>query len=191
MKVYNQEEAKLNPEKLAYDIGKGAIFVYPTDTIYGIGCNAMDDKSVQKIREIKGRPNMPFSVIAPNKEWIYENCEVGETAKSWIEEKLPGPYTFILKLNNYDAISKHVTKGIDTIGIRIPDHWCSEVVSRLNTPLITTSANISGHTFMTSLENMHPHIKAHINFALCEGELNGRQSKIVDFSQKDIKIKER
>ena len=191
MKVYHKPEVKLNKEKIELDIRNGAVFIYPTDTIYGIGCSAMDDKAIKKIREVKGRQDMPFSVIAPSKEWIYENCDVGEEAKSWIEEKLPGSYTFVLKLKNPDAISKHVNNGRETLGVRIPAHWCSEVVSRLNVPLITTSANLSGYTFMTSLEDLHSDVKTNMDFALYDGELKGRPSKIVDFSREDVKIKER
>ena len=191
MKVYHKPEVEFNKERLELDIRNGAVFIYPTDTIYGIGCNAMDDNAIKKIREVKKRHDMPFSVIAPSKEWIYENCEVGEEAKRWIEEKLPGSYTFIFKLKNPDAISKHVNNGLETLGVRIPAHWCSEVVSSLKIPLITTSANLSGYTFMTSLEDLHSDVKMNMDFALYDGELKGKPSKIIDFSQEDVKIKER
>lgn len=191
MKVYNKEEVKLHKDRLLHEIHKGAIFLYPTDTIYGIGCNAKNDECVRKIREIKGRKDVPFSVIAPNKGWIYKNCHLTEEAKIWTEEKLPGPYTLVLKLKNKDAISNEVSPGLETIGVRIPDHWCSKAVSIANVPLITTSANVTGENFMTSLDNLSPQIKAHMNFIIYEGELNGRPSNIVDFSYDTIEIKER
>ena len=92
MKVFNKEEVKLNQDMLLNDIHKGAVFLCPTDTIYGLGCDARKDDAVKKIREIKGRQDRPFSVIAPTKNWIYENCHVDDNAREWIENKLPGPY---------------------------------------------------------------------------------------------------
>lgn len=73
---------------------KKEIFIYPTDTIYGIGCDAENKTLVKKIREIKNRDNGSFSVIAPSINWILENCE---TDKKQIKKYLPGPYTLILK----------------------------------------------------------------------------------------------
>ena len=71
------------------------------------------------------------------------------------------------------------------------DHWCSRAVSMANMPLITTSANITGENFMTSMEDLHPDIKAHLNFMIYEGELAGRPSKIVNLTQDSVEIKER
>lgn len=191
MKLYNKAEVKLNQDMILHQIFKGAVFLYPTDTIYGIGCDARNDGCVKKVIEIKGRHNIPFSVIAPNKKWIYKNCHIPEEAKEWIENKLPGPYTLILKLKNKDAISTHVNQGLNTIGIRIPNHWCSKAVSIADIPLVTTSANVTGEDFMTSIDGLNPQIKAHMNFIIYEGERKGRPSKIIDFSKDNIEIKER
>lgn len=191
MRVINKEELKLHQDQILRELYDGAVFIYPTDTIYGIGCDAQNGESVRKIRKVKGRNEMPFSVIAPNKQWIYDNCEVSDEARKWIEEKLPGPYTLILKLRNKKAVSKHVNKGIDTLGVRIPDHWCSKAVSMANIPLVTTSANVTGENFMTSLDNLNPRIRAHMNFIIYEDELKGRPSKIVDLTKENVEVKER
>ena len=83
---------KLKNKKPEFFLDK--IFIYPTDTIYGIGCDAENEFLVDKISEIKKRDIKPFSVIAPSVEWILENCE---TTKEEIEKFLPGAYTLILK----------------------------------------------------------------------------------------------
>lgn len=67
-----------------------SIFIYPTDTIYGIGCDAQAEDKVEKIREIKGRDMKSFSVITPSKKWILENLE---TSEQEIDKYLPGKYT--------------------------------------------------------------------------------------------------
>ena len=90
-------------KKLIKEIKAGKIFIYPTDTLYGIGCNAEDKEAVEKIREIKGRDNKPFSVIAPSFKWIEDNLIIDCNLK----EYLPGAYTIILKKKDKDFM-KHV-----------------------------------------------------------------------------------
>ena len=126
------DEFKQHAQDLAQFIKEGAIFIYPTDTIYGIGCNAEDEHAVGVLRSIKFRYKRPFSVIAPSKEWIKNNCEVPEKGEEWLA-KLPGAYTLILKLKNKKCIAPSVTQEVDTLGVRIPDHWikckgCTDMV---------------------------------------------------------------
>ncbi len=178
MKTLSKEEVIAQKEMLAKEIFDGAVFIHPTDTIYGLGCDATNDKAVEKIREIKDRFEMPFSVIAPSKEWIIENCEITKEAEEWLE-KLPGPYTLILKLKNKSAVSEKTNMGMDTLGIRIPEHWLSRLVAMLGVPCITTSANKVGDNFMTSLDNLDSSIKSKVDFIIYEGELQGNPSQLV------------
>lgn len=170
-------------------IKQGTVFIHPTDTIYGIGCNALSYDSVKKIREIKERYNRPFSVIAPSKAWIYANCEVNEEAEKWIQ-KLPGPYTLILKLLKKECIAENVNTDLDTVGVRIPDHWFSGVVNKLGFPVVTTSANIIHENFMTSIEDLDPKISSKVEFTIYEGEKNGKPSKLIDLT-KELQVIER
>lgn len=186
MQILTKAELQTRFAEIAERISKGAVFIYPTDTIYGIGCNALDKTAVDKIRTIKDRPTNPFSVIAPSKKWITENCIITKEAKEWLN-KLPGPYTLILKLKNKNAIVKSVNQGEDTIGVRIPAHWISGVVQELGFPIVTTSANRAGRPFMTSLEDLDPAIEEGVDFIIDEGEKNGKPSKIIDLVEGKIK----
>ena len=76
MGILTKEEFEQNKVVLMEDIWQGKIFLHPTDTIYGIGCNALLLEAVKKVREIKQRYEAPFSVIAPSREWIRENCVI-------------------------------------------------------------------------------------------------------------------
>ena len=166
----------------------GSVFIYPTDTIYGIGCNAQNESSVKKIRNLKARATNPFSVIAPSIEWIRKNCIASKEGEEWLK-KLPGPYTLILKLKN-ECVAKGVNPGLKTLGIRIPKHWISKVVAEANVPFVTTSVNKSGEDYMTSLDDLDIDIKGSIDFILYEGEKEGKPSKIVDLTSA-VKVIER
>jgi L-threonylcarbamoyladenylate synthase len=190
MKVYNKDEFNINRERLLREIKKGAVFIHPTDTIYGLGCDATNSEAVKKIREIKGRYNQPFSVIAPSKEWIIENCEVPKEGEEWLE-KLPGPYTLILKLKNDGAVCPETNPGGCSLGVRIPQHWFSVAVRDLGIPTITTSANPVGKDFMTSMDNLSSDISSAVDFAVYEGEKKASPSTIINLSEAKVDIKKR
>lgn len=191
MQVITKEEFDVNKKDYLERIMAGEIFIYPTDTIYGIGCDATNPEAVAKIREIKERPVAPFSIIAPGKGWIFANCDVNGEAEEWLDE-LPGPYTLVMPLKNKDAIAKkEVIPVNDAIGVRIPGHWISLVAEGLDIPLVTTSVNKSGRKFMASLDDLDPDIKGKVNFAIDAGTIEGRPSKIVHLELEEKVVRER
>ncbi|MFT4303142.1 MAG: L-threonylcarbamoyladenylate synthase [Candidatus Woesearchaeota archaeon] len=187
---YSKAEFELKTDAIVDKILQGSIFIHPTDTIYGLGCDATNSESVKKIREMKARYTRPFSILAPDKTWIRENCEVDDKVIEWIK-KLPGPYTLILKLKDKNAIAKEVNNGLDTIGVRIIDHWFQKGCELLGKPIVTTSANVIGSDFMTSIENLDSDIKSKTDFIIYEGEKLGRPSTIVDLTKESENIKKR
>lgn len=182
MKVFTEDELILNdPDSLLPMIRSGAIFVYPTDTIYGIGCDATNEKAVRKIRELKGRETKPFSIIIPKFDWIYDNCFVSERELRHLAN-LPGAYTFILHMKKEGVIAPSVTSGKDTVGVRIPDHWISLLVEHFGRPIVTTSVNISGEPFATKILDIDEAIRDGVTFAIDCGELAKKPSQVVDLS---------
>jgi len=189
MRILNIDEFKLEQKSIIDEIISGAVFIYPTDTIYGLGCNAQDSFAVIKIRKIKGRALNPFSVIAPSLEWINKNCIVTKEGKEWLR-KLPGPYTLIFKLKNFNCVAKEVNPNLKTLGIRIPNYWIRKIVAGAEVPIVTTSVNKSNEDYMSSLEDLDPTIKASVDFIIYEGKKEGKPSKIVDLTEK-VKVIER
>ncbi len=189
MRVLTLSEFKLHKEEIAEYIRQGAIFIYPTDTIYGIGCNAEDEHAVEVLRSIKSRYDKPFSVIAPGQEWILKNCVVSKEAEEWLE-KLPGPYTLIMLLKNKKCVAKNVNMGAETLGVRIPRHWISGFVKELGIPIVTTSVNLSGENYANSVDEMDVKIKNKVNFIIDEGEKQGKPSTLVHLDG-EIKVVER
>ncbi|MCF7871909.1 Sua5/YciO/YrdC/YwlC family protein [Candidatus Woesearchaeota archaeon] len=185
--IITKDEFINNKRKFLKQMTK-EIFIYPTDTIYGLGCDATNTQLVNKLREIKGSSIQPFSIIAPNKKWVYDNCEVGEKEKEFVEKlgtyiEIKGKqhrFTIILKLKKDSALSKAVNPGKNTIGIRIPNNWFSKIVEELGKPIITTSANKTGSDFMTNTEDLNSTIKNKVAFIIYEGEKKGRPSTIIN-----------
>ena len=184
MVIIDFKDVRINELEIIKSMKKGLVFIYPTDTIYGIGCNALNSKSVRKIRDLKERHSSPFSVIAPSIEWIKQNCKMDNCTEKWIK-KLPGPYTLILNLNKKNCIAKEVNPNIESLGVRIPNHPISKLVSMAGIPFVTTSVNKSGGDFMTCLENLDNDIKKGIDIIIYEGKKEGTPSKIVDLTRKE------
>ncbi|MBI2663947.1 threonylcarbamoyl-AMP synthase [Candidatus Woesearchaeota archaeon] len=168
-------------------IRKGAVFIYPTDTIYGIGCDATNARAVSRVRAIKRRSSRPFSVAVPSKKWVKDNFFLTADAKKWLK-KLPGPYTLLLKLKNKKAVAKAVHPSTDVVGIRIPDNWFAKVVKQLNVPIVSTSANITSRKHMTSIKDLNKSVAEKVDFIVYEGKKSGRPSSIVDLSGGSVRI---
>lgn len=122
---------------------KGGVIIYPTDTLYGIGCDATNEKSIGRIFHLKKRSkNMPLSIAVSDMEMFGKYGELASTGKKLAEEFLPGGLTLIVGKKNLPDI---LTADGDTVAIRIPDLApILEIISELGKPIITTSANISG-----------------------------------------------
>lgn len=161
-------------------IKQGAVFIYPTDTLYGIGCNAKTAGAVKAVRETKQKEKGPFSVIAPSKEWIRKNCKVSER---WLT-KLPGAYTLIVPMKKR-CVSVETSRK--TLGVRIPKNWFAKMVAEAGVPIVTTSVNRTGEAPMTSLKKVPQHIKSQVDFAIDDGEIKGRPSTLIILTGKKAK----
>ncbi|MBI3036673.1 threonylcarbamoyl-AMP synthase [Candidatus Woesearchaeota archaeon] len=190
MEIVTKEEFVAGKVKYLRLISQGAVFMHPTDTIYGIGCDATNEKAVQRIRSIKQRTSMPFSVIVPSKRWVFDNCEVSLEGEKWID-RLPGPYTLIFRLKASSAVAPAVNLSSSTLGIRIPRHWISELVAELSIPIVSTSANITGEPYMTSIDDLEESISQKVDFIIYEGEKQGKPSTIVKLFEKEVEVVER
>lgn len=188
MKIIKLENALKDMERveLAKAIREGAIIIYPTDTLYGIGCNALKTESVEKIAKAKGRdPSKPLSVIAPSKEWIAENARMTSDYVKFINDLLPGPYTVILKtkINIPFVVSKD-----GKIGLRIPRNEFCDFIRSQGFPFITTSVNLSEENPVYFIRDIPDKIREIADYAVDAGEIKGRASRVFDISGKGLEI---
>ncbi|MFA5987324.1 MAG: Sua5/YciO/YrdC/YwlC family protein [Candidatus Paceibacterota bacterium] len=187
-KIIDKKTALEKASDLIAKIKSGAIFIYPTDTIYGIGCDATNKNSVIKIREIKQRAEQPFSVIAPNKGWIWENCKITSDEQKDIDQKLPGNYTFFIETLKSNSVSSAInpSENNSTLGVRIPKHWFTEIVQTSNTPFVTTSVNITGGKFMNDLPDLDIAIIEKVDIIVYDGPGSGHVSEKIDLRKNKL-----
>ncbi|MAG16352.1 threonylcarbamoyl-AMP synthase [Candidatus Woesearchaeota archaeon] len=190
MNIVTKKEFLDNKSSYIKKIKVGAVFIYPTDTIYGLGCNATNSKAVKRIRKIKQRDTAPFSVAVPSKKWIKDNCIVSKEAEKWLK-KLPGPYTLLLKLKSKKAVATAVNPKTDILGVRIPNNWFSKIVKEANIPIVSTSANITKKQHMTSLKDLNKTVAKQVDFIIYEGKKQGKPSEIVMLYEKKVKVIQR
>jgi tRNA threonylcarbamoyl adenosine modification protein (Sua5/YciO/YrdC/YwlC family) len=119
---------------------QGGVIAYPTDTYYGIGCDIMNKKAIQKVYQLKQRDkNKPFSFICSGLKNISDYAKVPNYAYKTMRRLLPGPYTFILEGSK--LVPKIMLTRRKTAGIRVPDNAiCLALVESLGNPVISTSA---------------------------------------------------
>lgn len=155
-----------------------SLFIHPTDTVYSIGCDATNGNLVMRLRLVKRWQSMPFTVIAPSKEWILDNLEVPADAL----RHLPGPVTIIARLRNHACVAPDVHLGSRTLGVRIPNHWIAGVVAKLGVPVVTSCANKRAENLMTSLEDADKHLIEAAELVLHEGPKRGLHTLFIDYT---------
>lgn len=113
---------------------------YPTDTVYGIGCDIFNQKAVKLVHQIKKRPKgKPFSFMCESLKNVSTYCHLSNNAYRLMRKHLPGPYTFILP--TMKIVPKIMTSKQKTVGIRVPDNnICRMMAEALGNPILTTSA---------------------------------------------------
>lgn len=121
---------------------KGGVICYPTDTMYGIGCDIYNSKAVNRVHRIKKRPkHKPFSFMCSSLKNISEYGHVGNTAYRMMRKNLPGPYTFVLP--GTKLAPKIMLTSQKTVGIRVPDNpICLAIIEGLGNPVLNTSATL-------------------------------------------------
>ena len=132
----------------------GGVIVYPTDTLYGLGANALNPEAVKKVFAIKGRQLFkPLPIAVKNLVWADELAHISPRNRTILKKAWPGKFTAILPKKN--IIPEVVNSGASSIGIRIPDfEFADKLLGRFGYPLTVTSANISGHEPTNSIDKI-------------------------------------
>ena len=154
----------------------GGIVLYPTDTLYGIGCDATNAESVKKLRAIKQRDSAkPLSIIVSDFAMLSRFCKITQGQEKILHELLPGPYTFILPLKERMPVSETLE-----VGVRVPEHAFMRAVGKsTGIPIVTTSANLSGEKEAADLSFVAHEIVSGCDLAIDGGKCKYAQGSTV------------
>jgi tRNA threonylcarbamoyl adenosine modification protein (Sua5/YciO/YrdC/YwlC family) len=152
--------------KVVEILKKGGVVVYPTDTNYGIGCDIMNKKAIERIYQLKQRSkSKPFSFICSGLKNISLYAKVSNYAYKTMRRLLPGPYTFILEGSR--LVPKIMLTNRKTAGIRVPDNSiCIGLVKKLGNPIITTSATMPDGTILDDASLIHDYFGRRIDLVI-------------------------
>ena len=165
--------------KVVEILKKGGIAVYPTDTFYGIGCDIMNKKAIEKIYQLKQRnKNIPFSFICSGLKNISHYAKVSNYAYKTMKRLLPGPYTFILEGSK--LVPKIMLTKRKTAGIRVPDNpICLALVNELENPLLTTSATKPDGSIFHDASLIHDYFGKRVDAVIDGSILPGQPSSVI------------
>jgi len=161
-------------------IRRGDLVVYPTETVYGLGANALDPEAVERVFEAKGRSReKPLSMALPELSAAAEYTRMSDRERAFCERFLPGPVTVLVERT--DRVPDVLVDGRTRVGIRVPDHGLARELARRTGPITATSANRSGEPSARRVEEIDPAIRESA-VVLDGGETSGGESTVVDVS---------
>lgn len=171
-------------------LADGGTVVFPTETVYGLGADAMSEDAVKKIYKAKGRPgDNPLIIHIADKNDIYKIAdEISTDAKKLIDKFWPGPLTMIFKKK--DIVNKTVTAGLDTVAVRCPVNETARELIKLSGVFVAApSANLSGSPSPTILRHVIDDLNGKVDFIIDGGGCEiGIESTVLDVSGDDFKI---
>jgi tRNA threonylcarbamoyl adenosine modification protein (Sua5/YciO/YrdC/YwlC family) len=177
----------INPElrfinKAINVLKEGGVIIYPTDTVYGIGCDIFNKEALDRVKQIKSNPDIKLlSFICPNLKDIAKYARVSDFAYKTMKRLLPGPYTFIL------PAAKNVPKKLwskrKTVGIRIPNHLVAlKIVQGLGNPIVSTSVATRKGELLIDPHEIKSVFDFQVDLMLASGNLSGKPSSVIDLS---------
>jgi L-threonylcarbamoyladenylate synthase len=167
---------------------KGGLVVYPTETLYGLGANALDEGAVKRVFIAKSRPfDMPISIAVSDMQMIETVAVLDATSRKLVQNFMPGPITLVLKKK--PKVPDLVTAATDEVGIRIPDHPLALKIIQKFGPITSTSANLHSHPDPVNLKNTVKEMGESVSVYLdCGSTKLGRHSTIIAVHDGEIEV---
>ena len=182
--MITQRLTQLDIDRAAAILKEGGLVGIPTETVYGLGANGLNPDAVADIFKAKGRPqDNPLILHIPSADWLVRYCrDIPEAAYELADRFWPGPLTMILK--RQDNVPDVVTAGLDTVGMRCPDHAvCRAIIAAADVPVAAPSGNTSGRPSPTAAEHMLDDMDGKIDAIMDGGSCTvGVESTIVDLT---------
>jgi len=178
---------KINPhnpqarliDKVVEILREGGVIAYPTDTCYGLGCDLLNKKAIERIYQIKQQDQeQPFSFICADLTNISRYAKVTNYAYKTMKRFLPGPYTFIL--DGSKLVPKMMLTKRKTAGIRVPNHpICMSIIEKLGNPIISTSVTKPDRTMVNDPFLIEEYLGKRIDVIIDGGPVPGEPSSVI------------
>jgi len=158
---------------------EGGVIVYPTDTIYGLGCDITNKNAIERVQRIKGRDKKkPMSFVCADMAHVSDYARVSNYAHRILKRCLPGAYTFVLPATRQTP--RVLQTRQKTVGLRIPDHPVPRaLVEALGQPILSTSANFSAQEVITEPWQLQDELGPHVDLIVESGPLPVEASSVV------------
>ena len=168
----------------------GGIIIYPTDTVYGIGCSIESKNAIERIHLIKHqKQEKPFSFVCSGLTHISEYALVSNMAFRTMKHLIPGPYTFILPAAKMRQFPKILVSKRRTVGIRVPDSPITlALVSGLGHPVLSTSVTLEDGTLLNEPDEIVGHFNNRVELIIDAGPLHTGPSTVIDLTGEQPEI---
>lgn len=190
IKLYDENPNPKEIAKIVEVLRNGGLVIYPTDTVYAVGCDALNVRAVEEVCQLKGiNPNKAnLSIICYDLSNISEYAKVDNDTFKLMKRNLPGPFTFIL---NTTSMLPKIYKNRKTVGIRVPDNnIVRTLVQELGNPIMTTSIKDDDEVveYTTDPELIHEKYEKQVDIVIDGGYGGVEGSTVVDCSGNEIEI---
>ena len=183
----------INPQQRLIDqvvesLKQGGVIAYPTDTMYGIGCDIFNQKAVKRIYQIKRRDkSKPFSFICSNLKDVSQYCFLSNSAYRLMKKCLPGPYTFILPAMK--IVPKIMMSKQKTVGIRVPENKiCQQIVNSLGNPILTTSATLEEDSYLSEAFEVEERLGSQIDIIIDGEPITPSPSSVISLIGEEVLV---
>lgn len=185
LKIHPQNPQGRHIKRAVEILQNDGIIIYPTDTVYGIGCSIFSKKAIEKIYQIKNQdPSKPFSFICSDLSHIAEYAVVSNTAYRVMKHLIPGPYTFILPASKLKQLPKSLISKRKTVGIRVPNNIISQMIIReLGHPVLSASVTDQSGNVLQDPEIIKNQYESKVDLILDSGMQVSDLSTIIDFTE--------
>ena len=176
-------------QKVVDVLKNDGIIIYPTDTVYGLGCSIFSKKAMKRLCQIKKvNHKKPLTFICANQSEVQEYTQgIPTDVFKLLRRKLPGPYTFVFKASK--IVPKMMLTPRSTVGLRWPDHpIANEIVTAFGHPILSSSLRISADELYEDPHELHKKYKKQVDLIVDGGVIFAENSTIIDFSQGVVEI---
>ena len=192
VKLYPENPNSKTIDQIVDVLKRGGIIIYPTDTVYGMGCDITNQRAIEKVCRLRGvKPEKAnFSFICSDLRHISDYVKpIDTTVFRLLKKALPGPFTFIFNANN--NVPKLLSSNKKTVGIRVPDNNIArEIVLRLGNPILSTSIHDDDEVieYSTDPELIHEKYEKSVDMVVDGGYGDNEPSTVVDCTSGDFEI---